>query len=54
MNKRQNIDTARELDINRMVKLGAIKATGRRIGSWVWCDALTGEHRSNIVYDKRQ
>ena len=38
------------IDINRMVKSGAIKPDTRRSSSWVWTNVQTGERVSNVSY----
>lgn len=49
--KRTNTDNASRLDINRMVKQGAIPRAGWRSGSWIWSDKRTGEQSSSIGYE---
>jgi len=39
------------LDINSMIKLGAIPAQGSRLGGWHWTDPNTGEQVSSIRYE---
>lgn len=49
--KKTYVDDCRCLDINRMVKLGAIPRNGWQSGSWFWKDAETGETKSTIGYE---
>jgi hypothetical protein len=49
--EKTTVDDCRCLDINRMVKLGAIPACGWQSGSWIWTDADTGEEKSRIGYE---
>jgi hypothetical protein len=44
------LDELRALDINRMVKLGAIKDGVFESGSWKWMDSKTNEVKSAISY----
>lgn len=50
-NKKAVIEDCRCLDINWMVKLGAIPKCGWRNGSWIWTDSETGETNSTIGYE---
>lgn len=49
--KKAVVEDCRALDINRMVKSGAIPRSGWRAGSWVWTDTTTGEQTSTISYE---
>lgn len=49
--KKAYLDDCRTLDINRMVKLGAIPRQGWQYGSWLWQDRQTGEKNSSIGYE---
>lgn len=49
--KRANTDNASRLDINRMVKQGAIPRAGWCSGLWVWSDKETGKQNSSISYE---
>lgn len=44
------LDELRALDINRMVKLGAVKDGVFESGSWKWMDSRTNEVKSIISY----
>lgn len=44
------LEDCRNLDINRMTKLGAIQEGCLKSGSWVWTDRQTGEEMSKIGY----
>lgn len=49
---KSTLNDCRCLDINRMVKLGAIQESCFKSGgSWVWSDKETGEERSRIGYE---
>lgn len=50
-NTNPTLDDCRSLDINRMVRLGAIPKDGWKSGSWVWSDRETGEEKSRINYE---
>jgi len=50
-NKKAHVDDCRCLDINRMVKLGAIKNDCLKSGSWQWVDNETGEKKASISYE---
>lgn len=45
------LDECRCLDINRMVKLGAIKDGVSQAGSWKWVDSTTNKTKSTISYE---
>jgi len=44
------LDELRNIDINRMVKLGAIPKCGFKSGNWIWSDRDTGEQNSCVSY----
>lgn len=47
---KRTLDDCRCIDINRMVKLGAIKEGIYRDGSWCWVNKETGESVSAVTY----
>ncbi|MBI3440871.1 MAG: hypothetical protein HY052_03555 [Proteobacteria bacterium] len=49
--KQTAVDDCRCLNINRMVKLGAIPQCGWQTGNWIWTDKETGEQKSAISYE---
>ncbi|MFH1159212.1 MAG: hypothetical protein V1721_10105 [Pseudomonadota bacterium] len=51
LDKKTYLDDCRCLDLNCMVKLGAIPQCGRRAGGWIWKDAETGERLTAISYE---
>lgn len=49
--KRAALDDCRCLDINSMVKLGAIPQCGWQAGGWMWRDGETGEQKATVGYE---
>lgn len=48
--KKTTLDECRNIDINRMQKMGAIKPDTIKSGVWQWVDVQTGEVVSSISY----
>lgn len=50
-NTKTTVDDCRVLNINAMVKKGAIPKCGYRSGGWRWTDTETGEEKASISYE---
>jgi hypothetical protein len=50
-NTERTLDEYRNLDINRMMKMGAIRDGCVNSGNWLWVDKKTGKKNSEIGYE---
>lgn len=49
--KKTVVENCRRLDVNQLMREGALRAGTHSSGAWNWSDARTGEQKSSIGYE---